>query len=187
MTCVHTVNKHLLVLISSIIPRWQIQDFRNRRAFYETRQALQIITKAFIRIKMSTPPPGHLMFQRRIVSPTVLFDISFLSSSLLVISFIITSATEEFARRQSCFRICRPSVVRSDWNFKVTGSKVKVGETFAGRHNDGRFADEDHLILLLLLLLLCCNWCTGWPKNWHHFCTPQLYQILTDFSKLFHG
>ena len=23
------------------------------------------------------------------------------------------------------------------------------------------------------------------PKNWHHFCTPQLYQILTDFQNYF--
>jgi len=26
---------------------------------------------------------------------------------------------------------------------------------------------------------------TGWPKNWHNFCKPELHQILTDFHNYF--
>jgi len=35
-------------------------------------------------------------------------------------------------------------------------------------------------------LLLCGPFTSsGWPKNWHHFCTPLLYQILADSQHYF--
>ena len=39
--------------------------------------------------------------------------------------------------------------------------------------------------LQILFTLLKMKHYTGWPKNWHNFCTPQLYQILTDFQNYF--
>ena len=59
-----------------------------------------------------------------------------------------------------------------------------ISYTFIAVNSQCR-SKRQHNFMSCCYCCCCCMFVQGGRKNWHHFCTPWLYQMLTDFQNYF--